>query len=294
LELIIASDASEDRTDEILQSFNDSRLKYVRMDSRVGKNEALNRLARLATGDLLLFTDANTHIGKDCLRGMVRYFADPRVGCVTGTEHTQTEEHELAVSSGTRAYLNYELLIDQLESRVGSVIVCDGSLFVVRRALFHQLQPDLANDLELPLSIGYAGHALLPRGIQSETPHLRARLFRVLATPPLPARFSGLAILFAKGAALAGTDSHDGNLIDDRCASGPALFRFLVRVASCLLHPSFGRLAVRLGWPKGKHGFGYAVLLSGRKYSCGHRRCSRLHRAALRCLGRFNIFARPI
>ena len=161
LELIIASDASEDRTDEILQSFNDSRLKYVRMDSRVGKNEALNRLARLATGDLLLFTDANTHIGKDCLRGMVRYFADPRVGCVTGTEHTQTEEHELAVSSGTRAYLNYELLIDQLESRVGSVIVCDGSLFVVRRALFHQLQPDLANDLELPLSIGYAGHALL-------------------------------------------------------------------------------------------------------------------------------------
>jgi poly-beta-1,6-N-acetyl-D-glucosamine synthase len=161
LELIIASDASEDRTDQILQSFNDSRLKYVRIDSRVGKNEALNRLARLATGDLLLFTDANTHIGKDCLRGMVRYFADPRVGCVTGTEHTQTEEHERAVSSGTRAYLNYELLIDQLESRVGSVIVCDGSLFVVRRALFHQLQPDLANDLELPLSIGYAGHALL-------------------------------------------------------------------------------------------------------------------------------------
>src|SRR5580700_2282438 len=49
LELIIASDASEDRTDEILESFNDPRLKYVRMESRVGKNEALNRLAQLAT-----------------------------------------------------------------------------------------------------------------------------------------------------------------------------------------------------------------------------------------------------
>jgi biofilm PGA synthesis N-glycosyltransferase PgaC len=161
LELIIASDASEDRTDEILQSFKDSRLKYVRMDSRVGKNEALNRLAQLATGDLLLFTDANTHIGKECLRGMVRYFADPRVGCVTGTEHTQAEDQELAVSSGTRAYLNYESLINQLESRIGSVIVCDGSLFVIRRSLFHQLQPDLANDLELPLWIGNAGYGLL-------------------------------------------------------------------------------------------------------------------------------------
>jgi cellulose synthase/poly-beta-1,6-N-acetylglucosamine synthase-like glycosyltransferase len=161
LELIIASDASEDRTDQILQSFKDSRLIYLRMDSRVGKNEALNRLARVATGDLLLFTDANTHVGKDCLRGMVRYFSDPRVGCVTGTEHTQTEEQELAISSGTRAYLDYELLINRLESRVGSVIVCDGSLFVVRRSLFHPLQPDLANDLELPLSIGNTGHALL-------------------------------------------------------------------------------------------------------------------------------------
>jgi biofilm PGA synthesis N-glycosyltransferase PgaC len=170
LELIIASDASEDRTDEILESFNDPRLKYVRMESRVGKNEALNRLAQLATGDLLLFTDANTHIGTDCLRGMARYFADPRVGCVTGTEHTQTEDQELAVTSGTRAYLDYELLINRLESRLGSVIVCDGSLFVVRRPLFHQLQPELANDLELPLRIGDADYKLLcdPTAIATE------------------------------------------------------------------------------------------------------------------------------
>ena len=131
------------------------------MENRVGKNEALNRLAQLATGDLLLFTDANTHIGKDCLRGMVRYFADPRVGCVTGTEHTQTEDQELAVSSGTRAYLDYESLINRLESRLGSVIVCDGSLFAVRHSLFHQLQPELANDLELPLRIGHADYRLL-------------------------------------------------------------------------------------------------------------------------------------
>ena len=161
LELIIASDASEDRTDGILESFEDPRLEYMRMEIRVGKNEALNRLAQLATGDLLLFTDANTHIGKDCLHGMVRYFADPRVGCVTGTEHTHSNDQEQAVSSGTRAYLDYELMISRLESRLGSVIVCDGSLFAVRRSLFHQLQPDLANDLELPLWIGDADYKLL-------------------------------------------------------------------------------------------------------------------------------------
>lgn len=161
LELIVASDASADRTDEILQSIHDARLRYVRMESRVGKNEALNRLAKIATGDLLLFSDANSHIGKDCLSSMVHHFSDPRVGCVTGTEHTQAEGEELAVGSGTRAYLDYEFGVTRLESRVGSVIVCDGSLFAIRRSLFHTLQPDLANDLELPFWIGSQGYALL-------------------------------------------------------------------------------------------------------------------------------------
>lgn len=161
LELLIASDASEDGTDEILRSIRDPRLKYVRFESRVGKNEALNRLVKVATGELLLFSDANSHIGKDCIQVMVRHFADPRVGAVTGTEHTQREDEELAVGSGTRAYLDYEFMVSRLESRVGSVIVCDGSLFVIRRSLYHQLQPDLANDLELPLYIGAKGYKLL-------------------------------------------------------------------------------------------------------------------------------------
>lgn len=161
LELIVASDASEDRTDEILRNIRDPRLKYIRMENRVGKNEVLNRLSKVAAGELLLFSDANSHIGKDCLRSMARYFADPRVGCVTGTEHTQSEEKELAVGSGTRAYLNYEFAVTSLESRVGSTIVCDGSLFAIRRSLFHTLEPDLANDLELPIWIGSQGYALL-------------------------------------------------------------------------------------------------------------------------------------
>ena len=161
LELLIASDASADRTDEILRSIKDTRLKYIRIENRVGKNEALNQLVQIATGELLLFSDANSHIGKDCLRGMVRYFSDPRVGAVTGIEQTQGEEQNVTVVSGTRAYLDYESLISRLESRIGSVLVCDGSLFAIRRALFHKLEPDLANDFELPLWIGSQGYGLL-------------------------------------------------------------------------------------------------------------------------------------
>lgn len=161
LELIIASDASDDGTDEILRGIQDPRLKYIRLETRVGKNEALNRLVTIATGDLLFFTDANSHVGPDCLRRLTRYFADPRVGCVTGFEHTIREEKEASIASGWKTFLGIESLITGLESRLGSVLTCDGSIFCIRRELYTPVQPELANDLELPIRIGSQGWALL-------------------------------------------------------------------------------------------------------------------------------------
>src|ERR1700687_4976448 len=161
LEVLVASDASEDGTDAILAKVSDPRFRFLRLDERKGKNEALNRLKELAGGELLFFTDANSHIGPACLRRMVSCFADSRVGCVTGSERTTREEQEFVVASGTRAFLGYESLVNTLESRIGSVLVCDGSIFCIRRDLFSALQPDLANDFELPVRIGSSGCAIL-------------------------------------------------------------------------------------------------------------------------------------
>lgn len=170
LELLVASDASEDRTDEILRSVRDSRLKFVRMEQRVGKNVALNHLANLATGDLLFFTDANSHIERTCLHRMIRYFRDARVGCVTGKDLALEEEAESSITVGERSYWGYESMIQALESRLGSVLICFGAIFCIRRNLFTPLQSDLANDLELPMRIGGAGYAVLfePRACSIE------------------------------------------------------------------------------------------------------------------------------
>jgi len=160
LELLIASDASEDRTEEILQAIKDPRLKVVRMERRSGKGVALNRLAQMAQGEVLFFTDANAHIPAHCLQRMVRHFADERVGCVTGMTSTQPDV-DLPIESGDRLYLGYETTISQLESQLGSVLVCDGAIFCIRRSLFQPVFPELANDLELPMRIGDAGYWIL-------------------------------------------------------------------------------------------------------------------------------------
>jgi cellulose synthase/poly-beta-1,6-N-acetylglucosamine synthase-like glycosyltransferase len=161
LELLVASDASEDGTDQILRNVSDPRFQYLRLEQRRGKNEALNSLNELAAGELLFFTDANSHIESGCLRNIVDHFADPRVGCVTGSERTIQEGEGSVVGTGTRAFLGYESLINTLESRLGSVLTCDGSIFCIRRSLYSRLQPELANDFELPIRIGAEGRAIL-------------------------------------------------------------------------------------------------------------------------------------
>jgi cellulose synthase/poly-beta-1,6-N-acetylglucosamine synthase-like glycosyltransferase len=91
---------------------------------------------------------------------MVRHFADERVGCVTGMTSAQPDA-DLAIERGGSLYLGYETTISQLESRLGSVLVCDGATFCIRRSLFQPVLPELANDLELPMRIGGAGYWVL-------------------------------------------------------------------------------------------------------------------------------------
>lgn len=161
LEVLVGSDASTDGTDDQIRAACDPRLIFVRNPERAGKNITLNRLARLASGDILFFTDANTHIAPGCLRKMVRHFADSRVGGVTGTESNASGPDTSAMTTGSNAYLGYESLVNSLESRFGSVLVCDGSIYCLRRSLFNNLDPDLANDLEHPIRAGSAEYALL-------------------------------------------------------------------------------------------------------------------------------------
>jgi cellulose synthase/poly-beta-1,6-N-acetylglucosamine synthase-like glycosyltransferase len=161
LEMLVASDASDDHTDDILRSFSDPRLTFVRMPKRSGKGAALNRLVPLAKGELLLFTDVNTHIPPDCLRKLTSHFADERVGCVTGGTELLQDKAATVVSTGGSAFLGYEGMLNRLESRMGSVLVCDGAIFCIRRSLFSPLSADLANDLELPMRIAHGGRSIV-------------------------------------------------------------------------------------------------------------------------------------
>jgi len=161
LDILVASDASTDRTNAILAGIKNPRFRFAVMERRSGKSKALNQLAELAKGDLLFFSDANSHIDSGCLRRVVRHFADPKVGCVTGNSNRSEQGYQSGTSSGTGVYWGQEMLIRHLENKFGSVLVCDGALFCMRRSLYAPVLPELANDLELPLRIARAGFWIL-------------------------------------------------------------------------------------------------------------------------------------
>src|SRR5688572_31214832 len=84
LEILVVSDCSSDQTDEIVRSFDRHGVKLLRMPERSGKTAGLNEAVRHATGEVVVFSDANAEYDRHAIARLVRNFADPEVGAVTG------------------------------------------------------------------------------------------------------------------------------------------------------------------------------------------------------------------
>jgi cellulose synthase/poly-beta-1,6-N-acetylglucosamine synthase-like glycosyltransferase len=106
-------------------------------------------------GTIVVFSDANTLYAPDALRQIVRGFADPLVGSITG--ETQYLEGRSAADAGERAYWGYEGRIKRLETAVGSTVGGDGALYAIRRTLWRTLPETAINDFLNPLQIVEAG-----------------------------------------------------------------------------------------------------------------------------------------
>jgi cellulose synthase/poly-beta-1,6-N-acetylglucosamine synthase-like glycosyltransferase len=155
LEVVVVSDASSDGTDDIVTEFASRGVRLERRPTRKGKTAGLNWTVPRLRGAIVVFSDANTLYARDALRQIVRGFADPIVGCVTG--ETQYLEGRSAADAGERAYWDYESRIKRLETAVGSTVGGDGALYAIRRSLWRTLPETAINDFLNPLQIVEAG-----------------------------------------------------------------------------------------------------------------------------------------
>jgi cellulose synthase/poly-beta-1,6-N-acetylglucosamine synthase-like glycosyltransferase len=156
LEIVVASDCSSDRTDEIIKSYAARGVKLYRQEQHFGKTIAQNSAVKATNGEILLFSDATTVYRSDAVRQIVRPFADPTVGCVAG----QLIYHDLAstvVGDGCKSYWSYEKTIKEHESEVGSLIGVSGCLYAVRRSCHQKLGNDMIDDFVIATEIHLQG-----------------------------------------------------------------------------------------------------------------------------------------
>lgn len=132
LEILIASDASSDSTDQIVQEYAPEGVKLARADERKGKEYAQLQAISRATGDILVFSDVATSIPEDAIGRMVSYFDDPAVGAVSSEDRFISRDGSVA---GEGAYVRYEMWLRGLESSKAGLVGLSGSFFAARRSV---------------------------------------------------------------------------------------------------------------------------------------------------------------
>ena len=170
LQLVIVSDGSTDRTAEIAATSQGERVMVVQQQPRNGKSAALNLGATHATGEILVFADANSLYQPEALRRLVANFADPSVGYVTGKLRYANPDGTMT-GDGCGAYMKYENFVRVSETTLGSVVGVNGGIDAVRRDLFQPFHPDDLPDLVLPLRVAAQGYRVVyePEALVTET-----------------------------------------------------------------------------------------------------------------------------
>ncbi|MBN1291033.1 MAG: glycosyltransferase family 2 protein [Candidatus Latescibacteria bacterium] len=152
IEIVVASDGSQDHTPEIVRNFNGCGVKLVEFREHVGKTIAQNEAVRQSTGEILVFSDANSMFDKQAVKELVMKFQDQQVGCVCGElRYRNSETSSIGKSEST--YWKYEQFCKKHESLLGSLLGVNGAIYSVRRTCFIELDKNIISDFVLPMEI---------------------------------------------------------------------------------------------------------------------------------------------
>ena len=144
LEVLVGSDRSDDATEEIAASYAHRGVMVYSSSKRLGKPGILEELVARCSGEILVFTDADTVFASDTVARLVAPFADPDVGCVDGARRNSLDRE-----SCESTYWRYERAVKRLCSRLGAVLGATGAVFALRKDLYEPLAPGRADDFEL-------------------------------------------------------------------------------------------------------------------------------------------------
>ena len=173
LSALVGSDGSTDATNEMLARSHSSIVRATVFPRRRGKAAVLNDLVAQATGEIIVFSDANASYAPDTTRRLASHFSDPTVGAVCG-ELVLKADQDTAGGRGEGLYWRYENALKRLESDISTTLGAVGPVYAIRKRLFRPLPAGAAvvDDLLIPLAIIEQGYRVLydPAALAYEKP----------------------------------------------------------------------------------------------------------------------------
>ena len=161
IEVLVLSDCSTDRTDEIVKAFPDSRVRLVRMPERRGKTFAQNVGVKEAKGEVMIFSDATAIYHAQALSYLACNYQDASVGAVSGRYQYFDPGEQSPTGLGSVAFWNYENLIKKLQSSISTITGCCGCIYSVRKEAYTELPADIISDLVQPLQAIRKGYRVV-------------------------------------------------------------------------------------------------------------------------------------
>jgi len=140
-QIVVVSDASTDDTDDIVRGFADRGVELLRVPVRRGKTAAENAALPLLHGEIIVNTDASIHVPPDALRPLIAAFTDPTVGVASGRDESVTGLPDQS-NQGESGYVEYEMWLRELETRVGGIVGASGCFYAIRADLHQVCVPD--------------------------------------------------------------------------------------------------------------------------------------------------------
>lgn len=170
LQLIFITDGSSDKTPEIIKQYKEVLLLHENI--RAGKMAAIKRAIPFLTGEITVFTDANTFLNKEAITELVKHYQNPKVGAVAGEKRILVEEKADASSAGEGFYWKYESALKKWDYELYSNVGAAGELFSIRTALYQPVETDtIIDDHMIAMRIAEKGYIIAyePKAYAMET-----------------------------------------------------------------------------------------------------------------------------
>jgi len=139
LQILVVSDASTDHTDDIARSFAHRGVELLRVTERRGKTAAENAAGAVVRGEVVVNIDATVRVPPESLRALVSPFMNRDVGVASARN---IPANASTSSKGEESYMDYEMRVRSLETRVGSIVGASGCFFASRRELYRLPFPE--------------------------------------------------------------------------------------------------------------------------------------------------------